>query len=235
MQDESPGNLTLEIPPVIIDRWQETVDLLAEVVDVPAALVMRVEDPRISVLVASASEGNPYHPGESEEVWGSGLYCETVIRNRERLLVPDATADPAWDHNPDIKLGMISYLGFPVSLPDGSVFGTICVLDRRPTAYTDNVSRLMAKMRDLIEADLELIFVNQRLGDEKRRIADYLEELLAFRGIVPICAGCKSIRDDGGEWRPIEEYLLRHPTADFTHGMCPSCMERLYPGLGENH
>ena len=54
-----------------------------------------------------------------------------------------------------------------------------------------------------------------------------------LEGILPICSGCKKIRDDEGDWKPVEAYIQSRTNAEFTHGICPECMERLYPGLGK--
>ena len=116
----------IKVPSEIVHKWQEIVNVVAEIVHVPSALVMRVEPPNIKVLVASESSGNPYERDEAASL-NTGLYCETVMRTRESLLVPDALADEAWRSNPDVPLGMISYLGFPILWPDGEVFGTLCV------------------------------------------------------------------------------------------------------------
>jgi len=89
----------------------------------------------------------------------------------------------------------------------------------------------MLKFKNIIENNLELIYMNQSLGDKNRRLTDYLMEIQAFRGIVPICSNCKAIRDQKGQWQPIEHYLIKHPEADFSHGMCPNCMKKLYPDL----
>ncbi len=62
---------------------------------------------------------------------------------------------------------------------------------------------------------------------------DYLDELQTLRGLVSICSQCKSIRDEQGEWHPIENLLIRHPEADFSHGLCPDCVADLYPDPGE--
>jgi hypothetical protein len=121
-------------------RWQGLLDVLAEVVDVPAALIMRVHEHEIEVFARSSNPDNVYHAGERADL-DTGLYCETVMASQAELLVPDALADPDWDHNPDIELGMISYLGLPLRWPTGDVFGTICVLDRRPNAYSPRLRR----------------------------------------------------------------------------------------------
>jgi GAF domain-containing protein len=223
------SSVHIEVPQSTRETWQDIVDLLGEIVAVPAALIMRVTGPAIEVFVASSSEDNPYRPGEGEELEDSGLYCETVIRTGEKLLVPDAEADEQWKNNPDIARRMISYLGFPVRFPDGKPFGTICLLDTKRNEYSETVQRLMRKFRRIIESDLEIIYLNQVLGDKNRRLSDYLMELQAFRGIVPICSNCKSIRDDQGRWHPVEEYLIKNPEAQLSHGLCPACLKKLYP------
>ena len=60
-----------------------------------------------------------------------------------------------------------------------------------------------------------------------------LEKALAkvkqLSGLLPICASCKRIRDDGGYWQDVAEYVRQHSEAEFTHGICPECAQRLYP------
>jgi len=48
-------------------------------------------------------------------------------------------------------------------------------------------------------------------------------------GLLPICASCKKIRDDRGYWNQIETYIKDRSEAEFTHGICPECAQRLYP------
>jgi len=119
---------SVQVPPEITAKWQGIVDLPAQIVQVPSALVMQVDPPNIKVLVSSDSKGNPYTPNEVSSL-NTSLYCETVMRTRQPLLVPDALADEQWKSNPDVRLGMISYPAFPVAWPDGQIFGTICLLD----------------------------------------------------------------------------------------------------------
>ncbi len=58
-----------------------------------------------------------------------------------------------------------------------------------------------------------------------------LREIKTLKGIVPICSHCKKIRDDQGYWNQLEEYLQKYSEADFSHGICPACAEKLYPDL----
>ncbi len=50
-------------------------------------------------------------------------------------------------------------------------------------------------------------------------------------GLLPICANCKKIRDDKGYWNRLEAYIQDHSEAEFTHGICPECIEKLYPDI----
>ena len=60
-------------------------------------------------------------------------------------------------------------------------------------------------------------------------ILEDISELMALKSILPICAKCKSIRDDQEYWQCVEEYFKRHLDLDFSHGLCPKCVMELYP------
>ncbi|MDO9532072.1 MAG: GAF domain-containing protein [Deltaproteobacteria bacterium] len=214
----------LEVPPELLEKWQKIADILAEMLAVPAALIMRYQGNEIEVLVASTSPGNPYHPGEKEPLSGSGLYCETVIKTRQMLLVPNALADEKWRNNPDIKLGTISYLGYPIFLPQGKVFGTICVLDLEENSYSETYKKLLLQFKELIEAHLQLLFTTVSLQDA-------LIQVKTLQGMLPICAHCKKIRDDQGYWQQLEAYISSHSAAKFSHGVCPDCLKEHYAEL----
>jgi len=64
-------------------------------------------------------------------------------------------------------------------------------------------------------------------------ILEDVSELITLRGLLPICAHCKSIRDDQQYWQKIETYLHTHLSLDFSHGLCPKCIQELYPGIYE--
>lgn len=58
-----------------------------------------------------------------------------------------------------------------------------------------------------------------------------LERVKTLRGLIPICASCKKIRDDKGYWHQVEEYIREHSDAEFSHGMCKECARELYPEM----
>lgn len=67
-----------------------------------------------------------------------------------------------------------------------------------------------------------------------RGLKRVMKEIKTLRGILPICASCKKIRDDDGYWNQIEAYIQEHSEAKFTHGVCPDCARRLYPDLNDH-
>jgi hypothetical protein len=228
---DNEQNIQVDISEDTINKWQTIIDLVAELIGVPAALIMRLVKSDIEVFIASQSNGNPYHPGDHEHFLGSGLYCETVIKTNDKLLVPNALSDEKWENNPDIKLDMISYLGFPILLPDGRPFGTICVLDNKENTYSGIYENLIINFREIIQSQLELIYMNTILGEKNKNLSDYLEEIKMLRGIVPICSFCKKIRDDEGNWHEIEDYVSKYSEAQFSHGFCPECRKLHYGDL----
>ncbi len=60
-----------------------------------------------------------------------------------------------------------------------------------------------------------------------------LAQVKQLQGLLPICAGCKRIRDDSGCWQQVEIYIQNHTEAEFTHSLCPDCIARLYPDIAQ--
>jgi len=58
-----------------------------------------------------------------------------------------------------------------------------------------------------------------------------LTEVKTLTGLIPICANCKKVRDDQGYWDQVESYISARTTASFSHGICPECAKKLYPGI----
>lgn len=61
------------------------------------------------------------------------------------------------------------------------------------------------------------------------KLQQALAEVKTLSGLVSICSHCKKIRDDRGLWMQLETYIQEHTNAHFTHGICPECVEALYP------
>ncbi|MFH1929081.1 MAG: response regulator [Chloroflexota bacterium] len=85
---------------------------------------------------------------------------------------------------------------------------------------------------DLLPAVIEQVLHQHNLTEERERLIVELQKALAavkvLAGLIPICASCKKIRTDEGYWEAIEVYIRDHSEADFTHSICPECVEKLY-------
>jgi PAS domain S-box-containing protein len=94
----------------------------------------------------------------------------------------------------------------------------------------DSAGKVMAVegiARDVTEA--------KRLQEEREKLITELrkamEEIRTLRGIIPICASCKKVRNDEGAWQQIEAYITSHTESEFTHGICPECVAKMYPNI----
>ena len=110
------------------------------------------------------------------------------------------------------ELGAESYIGVPLVSASGRLLGHLAILDDRPMA--EGLSRTTI------------------LSGVARRAAAELRETSArtLTGLIPICAWCKKVRDETGDWQEPEEYVRRRTKADFTHGICPGCVREVYAG-----
>lgn len=207
------------IPDDMLEKWQKIVDILADVLEVPTAIITRVSPPMIEVLRSAETGHTPYHSGLKAEM--SGHYCETVIHTTRPLQVSYAPEDPQWNNAPEIQYNMMAYLGFPLRWPTGEIFGTICVLDNKRNPFGDRFEKLIGEFRELVQAHLALVAKNHEL-----RAA--LNEIRTLREMLPICCICKKVRDDEGYWKQIEEYLERSGQTALSHCICPDCAREHY-------
>ncbi len=88
-----------------------------------------------------------------------------------------------------------------------------------------NQSRRKEKFWECINETLNAAFIEMK---------DAMDKAKVLRGLLPICASCKKIRDDRGYWTQLEHYISLHSEADFSHGLCPDCAKRLYPWYNMN-
>ena len=212
-----------EIDPLeMIDfqQWQEMVDLLCWLGNVRSAAITRVDHTEIEVFKASSNTDSPFHEGLRGEL--AHHYCEAVIQEKERLLLTDARASERWRNAPEIEHHLVSYMGYPLFLPDGTVFGTICLHDDKQHVYSEEIQSLMAQFKNVVEAHFKIA----RQAAELQRALDNVKQL---EGMLPICAHCKKIRDDEGYWQGVEKYVTERSKARFSHSICPECARQLYP------
>ena len=71
--------------------------------------------------------------------------------------------------------------------------------------------------------------MHEQAAELERRVQEGIQHIQTLKGLLPICASCKKIRDDGGYWNQIESYVAAHSAAEFSHSICPDCLSKLYP------
>ncbi len=74
--------------------------------------------------------------------------------------------------------------------------------------------------------------ITERMEAEEALRQARKREMDQLRGLLSICAKCKKIRDEKGQWQPLESYISKHSRTDFSHGLCPHCLAEFSKGLG---
>jgi phosphoserine phosphatase RsbU/P len=88
-----------------------------------------------------------------------------------------------------------------------------------------DVGELLAR----IEVGKRMIDMREIVADKVLKLRQAMDQISTLQGILPICAFCKKIRNDQGYWDQVEAYIARYTEAEFSHGICPSCLEKHYP------
>lgn len=88
----------------------------------------------------------------------------------------------------------------------------------------------------IVRLQIATDITNRKKTEEERemliaQLEEASSEIKTLSGFLPICASCKMIRDDKGYWNQIESYIQDHSEAEFSHGICPDCAKKLYPGF----
>jgi hypothetical protein len=107
---------------------------------------------------------------------------------------------------------------------------------RRPFSRAILASSAVGVLTVVIGAWLFFALTNPLIHKLERTNADLqrsLDKVKMLSGMLPICSSCKKVRDDRGYWNQIESYIREHSEAEFSHGLCPECMQKLYPVYAE--
>jgi GAF domain-containing protein len=172
-------------------------------------------------------------------------FCAHAIVQDAPLVVPDALRDPRFVDNalvtgaPHLRF----YVGAPLRAGSGSALGTLCVADTVPHPVSAQAVKMLEKLAAMVVDRLELRRKLEELkvaleararADEARErtvsdLRDALERVRKLEGLLPICSGCRQIRDENGAWRQLDHFLAATGKARFTHSICPVCVKALYP------
>ena len=86
-------------------------------------------------------------------------------------------------------------------------------------------------VKELSTLNSQLANTTRELHRKNKELQKAYDKINTLKGLLPICSSCKKIRDDKGYWNNVEEYISEHSKADFSHSICPDCINKLYPEL----
>ena len=167
----------------------------------------------------------------AEEILGtSGHWRPFYLRERPCLsdLIIDGRQETLQEH--------YRVFGSSILLPHGlHAEGWFAEVGGRPRYLIFDASPVYDRAGQVVAAieTLQDITELKRIEEERERLntelQDAMSKIKTLRGLIPICAGCKRIRDDKGYWNQLEQYVEDHSDASFSHGLCPECFRKFFP------
>lgn len=174
-------------------------------------------------------------------------FCAHTIISAELFVVPDASLDPRFTANPLVvgDLHIRFYAGAPLTAPNGHNLGALCVMDHVPRQLTpEQLESLRILSRQVIAQVIlgknlqELRTALQARDDLERDLRKVIQDfqdakvtIQTLKGLVPVCAWCKKVRDDKGFWEQVETYITHSTGTDTTGAICPDCAEKHFGHL----
>jgi len=179
------------------------------------------------------------------EVWGKDVFNNIIRRYIDDCFYGKEIQYEEWFSFPALGKRYFDVRYYPYYNKDIVTHVVVITHDitQRKNAETDlkkhqdNLEEMVRdRTLDLEKSNQQLqteILERKRLEERQAKLIDDLRDALnnvkRLQGLIPICASCKKIRDDKGYWEEVESYIHDHSDVEFTHGICPDCMQELYP------
>ena len=193
----------------------------------------------------------------SEDDSSSRLMLAGLLRKAGHEVIATANGAEAWQVLQQSDAPLLAILDFMMPAMDG--LEVVRLVRANPTRKPPYIIMLTAKSKkaDIIagleagandylpkpfdagelqarvEVGRRMIEIQSSLEASLEELRQALDQIKTLRGIVPICAYCKKIRDDKGYWNEVEKYVSEHSDAKFSHGICQQCLERELKKVGE--
>jgi len=180
------------------------------------------------------------------DLWGEDIFNNTLKKYIDDCFAGKEIRYEEWFHFPALGKRYFDVRYYPYYGKNAAVTHIVVIthdITQRKNAETD-LKKHQDHLEEMVkERTRELEESNQKLQSEimeRKRLEERQAELIAdlkkaldnvkrLEGLIPICANCKKIRDDKGYWEEVDSYLSDHSDVEFTHGICPDCMQKLYP------
>ncbi|QFU22979.1 diguanylate cyclase [Shewanella eurypsychrophilus] len=165
-----------------LDKWQQTVDLMSELYGSVNGSIVQFRQNEFNVVVTSSNEDNFLERDDSWP-WEMKSFCRKIIETKKLLYVDNSLEDQYWQDAPPVTDGPVrSYCGLPIYWPDGSLFGTICVIDNKASQYSTTLLKMLEQFCQLITADLKMFCDYEEL--KSLALTDELTGLYNRRGLM---------------------------------------------------
>lgn len=186
-------------------------------------LTRAVEQSPASIVITDTKGAIQYVNPKFVQITGYSL--EEAIGKNSRILKSDEKSSEEYKQLWDTITSGKTWRGeFHNKKKNGELYWEFAVI----SPITDELgitTNFLAVKEDITER-------KQFEAEREKLITDLqtaLADIKTLGGLIPICSSCKKIRDDKGYWNILEAYLMKHSDAQFTHGICPDCMAKLYP------
>ena len=169
----------VEFPPEELDfeKWQELVNMLSKVYNAASGVIVQFRDDTFNVVSTSENPDN-FLEQNSCWPWDMKSFCRRIMETRDKLYVNSASTSQEWCDAPPVQDGPVrSYLGYPLYWPDGSLFGSFCVIDTKATDYSQSLVEVLGQLKLIVESELKHVW-------DKQKIKSLLAEKLSFQEAV---------------------------------------------------
>lgn len=172
-----------------ITKWQELVNMMAELFNAASGVIVQYRHKTFNVVATSDNEDN-FLRVNSCWPWDMKSFCRRIVETKKKLYVNDAKNDNEWSYAPPVSDGPVrSYLGYPLYWPDGSLFGSFCVIDTKATNYSSSLEKILGQLKLIVESELRHV---ADILAAKALIAEKLqqEKLLKKLALYDQLTGC---------------------------------------------
>jgi hypothetical protein len=174
------------------------------------------------VLKTCTAKPDHHYPLDAAGVWADS------VRFRREVIHNDYQSLANKKGYPEGHFHLMRHLGIPIF--DGNRIVGVTGVGNKEEQYDESDARQITLFMNSMWG-----IMKQRHSEQERErlileLKDAIAKVKTLSGLLPICANCKNIRDDKGYWNQIETYISEHTGAEFSHGICPACAEKLYPG-----
>jgi len=204
---------------------EAVLEKLMIVTDSTAGMMLSVSEDR-KCLHVKVVRGIEEHMIRHHEIEAGKTISGSVLIGSKVIISENIADEP--EYNPEVDNIFEGPFIAKALSARGKVVGVLNLARNRDTApYLDeNINYINTALGQISYA-----FDNAQLIAELKNV---VSEIKTLRGIIPICSYCKKIRTDQGAWEQLEEYIVAHSDAKFSHGICPECMKRISSELNQD-